>query len=401
MQAARQNLEELPGEDIGHVPSDDARILVVDDLKSSRMMIGAVLAAAGFTNLDYAGDGIEALEKIREIKPDLLVLDIVMPRMDGFDVCRKVRQELGHDFPILVQSGITNADERVRVFDEGATDLVSKPINAAELISRVRVHVEHRRLLADLRQYQRRMEDELRTAEAMQVSLMKSDEDVATIAEPRGARIASHYQPSNQLGGDLWQIFPIDDDCFGLLMVDLSGHGVTAAINAFRLHMLIESLTDDRGNPAQWLATLAERLYQLLPVEHFATGFYGVYDRRNRSMVYASGAAPTALVLRNDGRNEELDPSGLLLGVSDDVSYDARTVVFEPGDRLFLYSDALTEDFKYVESSLSETDLANIARQALLDDGLNGFPDRVKAQVFATPEDEMRDDITLILMEAR
>jgi sigma-B regulation protein RsbU (phosphoserine phosphatase) len=400
MQLARKSTEETLVEDVGPAPSDDARILVVDDLRSSRMLIGAVLAAAGFTNLDYAGDGVEALEKIRESKPDLLVLDIVMPRMDGFEVCRKVRHELGHDFPILVQSGIQDADERVRVFDEGATDLVSKPINAAELISRVRVHVEHRRLLASLRLYQSRMEGELRTAEAMQVSLMKTDEEVAAISEPRGAKISSHYQPSNKLGGDLWQIFPIDEDCFGLLMVDLSGHGVTAAINAFRLHMLIESLLDERRSPAKWLATLAERLYQLLPVEHFATGFYGVYDRRTRTMEYASGAAPTALILRNDGRNEELDPSGMLMGVSDDVEYEARRVVFEPGDRIFLYSDALTEDFKNVENSLSEEAVAQIARRALLDGGLDGFPGRVKAQVFASPEDEMRDDITLILMEA-
>jgi len=399
MPVVKEMLLEDPAYEAEMQHSDDSRILVVDDLRSSRMLIGAVLAAAGFTHIDYASDGVEAMAKIRESRPDLLVLDIMMPNMDGFEVCRRVRNDLGLDIPILVQSGIQEAEERVRVFDEGATDLVSKPINAAELISRVRVHVEHRRLLLNLRQYQNRMEEELRTAEAMQISLLKTDEEALAITEPRGAKLVSHYQPSNKLGGDLWQIFPIDEDRFGLLEVDLSGHGVTAAINAFRLHMLIESLTENRGDPAKWLGDLASNLYKLLPVEHFATAFYAVYDKRTQILEFASGAAPAPIVLRQDGGHEALDASGMLLGCADDTVYESRRVQLNEGDRVLLYSDALVEDFKDMDKSLSEDDVADISKKILAGRDITDFPARIIEKVFVDPSEIMRDDLTIILME--
>ena len=290
------SVEPTPATDDGR-RLEDARILIVDDLRSSRMLIGSVLQAAGFTNLDYAEDGVAAIEAFKANEPDIMLLDIVMPRMDGFEVCSYLRKEMKSEIPVLIQSGVQEGEQRVRAFEVGASDLVSKPINAGEMVSRLKLHLERRRLVRRLQRYQQRMEAELQAAEAMQQSLLCDVSELDEITVSRKARMEAFYQASHKLGGDLWSAFAIDEHRFGVLMVDLSGHGVTAAINAFRLHMLIEAQEKGRKDPAKWLAKLSSDLYEMLPVEHFATGFYGVFDARTQVMTFAAAGTPTPVMI--------------------------------------------------------------------------------------------------------
>ena len=382
------------------IEANDARVLIVDDLRSSRMLIGSVLKAAGFTNLDYAVDGVDALEKFRENEPDVVVLDIVMPRVDGFEVCHEIRQTFKSDVPILIQSGVQEGNQRVRAFDEGASDLVSKPINAAELVSRLRLHIERRRLIDRLQRYQTRMEEELHTAEAMQMSLLKSPEELEGLAAPKGAEVEAFYRASHKLGGDLWEAFEVDEDRFGLLMFDLSGHGVSAALNAFRLHMLVNSHKDLRGDPARWLAQVSADLYRMLPVQHFSTGFYGIYDRRDRSLTYAGAGAPTPVLIRG---NEalQLDGSGVIMGCLPSAEYNNHRLEMQPGDQLCLYSDALYEDFDDPTRSLEVEDLVDHIRTGLANRHKAGFADALVRSIFGHFPESMPDDLTIMRMEVK
>ncbi len=378
---------------------EDARILVVDDLRSSRMLIGSVLKAAGFNTLEYASDGIEAIEKIKEFNPDIMLLDIVMPRMDGFEVCEHVRGPMASDLPILIQSGVQEGDQRVRAFQAGASDLVSKPINAGEMISRVKLHVERRRLVESLRRYRQRMEEELKTAEAMQLSLMPGSTEANAVSKARGARLETFYRASNQLGGDLWTVFPVDETRFGLLMVDLSGHGVSAAINAFRLHVLIEAHKADRKDPGRWLSALSGDLYDMLPIEHFATGFYGVFDRETRSLTYAAAGAPAPVIVRADGATELVDASGLIMGATPAATYDNNQLQLAPGDRLCLYSDALYEDFNFPEASLQPEEIASHVLASVEASPPGEFPQTLMRRVYGQVPDDLPDDLTILLLE--
>lgn len=381
------------------VDSDNARILVVDDLRSSRMLIGSVLKSAGFSNIDYAGDGIEALERFEAHEPDIILLDIVMPRMDGFEVSDAIRNRFKSDVPILVQSGVQEAEQRVRAFDMGATDLVSKPINAGELISRLRLHIERRRLIARLQRYQKRMEEELHSAEGMQMSLMKEGPEVDAITQPRQARMETFYRPSYKLGGDLWDVFEIDEHRFGVLMVDLSGHGVSAAINAFRLHMLAERSEADATDPGQWLARLSDELYEILPIEHFATAFYGVFDTRDLSLTFAGAGAPTPVLRRANGNVEHLDASGLIMGCRSNGHYENQRLMLQPGDRLCLYSDALYENFDTPDGALSVEELSALIVATMEADAVDGFTIDLIKRVFGSVPESFPDDLTILMLE--
>ncbi|WP_019960143.1 PP2C family protein-serine/threonine phosphatase [Woodsholea maritima] len=374
--------------------------MVVDDLASTRNLIASVLRSAGFSNILFAIDGVDALEKIAAHPPDIIILDLVMPRKSGFEVCQEVREVLKLECPILVQSGLEDNLHRAKAFDVGASDLVIKPINPPELISRIKLHLEKRRVIETLKAYKSRMVDELRTAQAMQRALFKDPDSVERLGTRHGLKIATFFEPSDQIGGDFWDIWSLDEHRLAVLVVDISGHGVSAAINAFRLHMLVQEMSKISCLPAEWLSHMSRFLYEIFPVEHFATAFYGIYDRRTLTMTFAGAGAPSPLVLRQDGAVDICDASGLPLGCIEEASYTNQTISLKPGDCLMLYSDALVEDFDNENEQITDRELGARAQFVRRQIDWRDFPAQFVEGQFGTLEGPWRDDLTLVTLEA-
>ena len=389
-----------PSQKVAESGLEDARILVVDDLRSSRMMITAILKSAGFTTIEEAEDGDLALKKIQSWEPDIVILDIVMPNVDGYEVCQRVRNELNLAVPILVQSSLSQPDEKVRAFSEGASDIVSKPVDAGEMVSRVCLHLERDRLVKQLQRYQTRMETELKTAEQMQLALLKTGEEAQSIAEPYGLDIESFYQASNQLGGDLWDVFEVDENRLGLILVDLSGHGVSSAINAFRVHLLLRQLKDLAGEPAAFMAALNDKLSEILPVQQFATVFYCVWDRTNQTLRMSSAGAPYPVVLSSGGAARQLQVGGQIAGCKPGVVFEEQSVDLGPGDGIFLYSDALYEDFDAPENSLDAAQVTALGEKGAAAQPGNRLPTIMQA-AFPDQSKSFRDDLTLLFVSRR
>ena len=271
----------------------DAKILIVDDLLLLRELIKNYLAKEGFKNLYTAENGVEALEMIQKIHPDLLILDILMPEMNGFEVCRKIRSDPHFGgMPILVQTGVEESEERLEVFKVGATDLVLKPINGSELVARVRVHLQNVYMQRRQQRYHQRMVDELAAASRIQESLLPSKEKLDRICEKTGLRVDAYYQASSELGGDFWGLRLLPDNRLALYMADFSGHGVVSALNTFRLHTVLNQVELEWGEPAKWMSTVNKRLCQVTAVEHFATFIFAVIDPENNKLTYSAAAAP-------------------------------------------------------------------------------------------------------------
>jgi phosphoserine phosphatase RsbU/P len=230
----------MTGSSFASVNIRNSRILVVDDNRVNRHLLMAVLQRGGFPNVSMAEDGIDALARIEESAPDLILLDLMMPRMDGFEVCRRVRANSAwKDLPILVQSSLSSSDDRKQAFSAGATDFVTKPINATELLSRVRIHLENQALLRDLQGYRSRRQTELALARSMQERLLPPPSRLAQARTDLGLSLSAHFEPSSELGGDFWDLRRDDRNRLIVWLVDFSGHGVGAALNTFRLHAIL------------------------------------------------------------------------------------------------------------------------------------------------------------------
>ncbi len=322
-----------------------ARVLVVDDNRINRHLLLALLERGGITLIEQAEDGHDALVRIERFKPDLVLLDLMMPQMDGFEMCRRLRADSRwKSLPVLVQSSLNRAEDRARAFAAGATDYVTKPINAVELLARVRIHLRKRTMLRDLQQYHGRTEAELELARAMQARMLPGPDRLAELEAATGIAIHTHFAPSSELGGDFWGIERLPDGRVAIYLVDFSGHGVGAALNTFRLDAICRQIGSTELSPAEFLAAVNRRLCGLLPCGQFATMLTGVVDPAAGLFHYASAGSTAPMMWHPGDEAPRLgDGSGLPLGLLASASYDSRLMPMPPGARLFLYSDAAIE----------------------------------------------------------
>jgi sigma-B regulation protein RsbU (phosphoserine phosphatase) len=323
---------------------DELRVLVVDDCHQSRLVAASVLRQQGVRQIFFATDGQEALTAALEHTPDLILLDLIMPNMDGYACCRALRQLPGFtETPIIVQTGVEDTAGLTEAFAAGATDFVRKPIHANELISRTQVHLERLALMKILNAQQRQLQQELQAARAMQEMMLPDATLQRGLAELYGIDLAVHHQPCQSLSGDLWSAQPLGLREVAFWQIDFSGHGMLATMNGFRFHALTQARLTPASDPGSYLSELNTALHELLPRHCFATMFYGVLDVEAGRLRFSTAAHTTPLILRADGSLLPLEGQSFPLGALKESTYRTEEVPFTCGDTLFLYSDGLME----------------------------------------------------------
>ena len=263
----------------------NARILVVDDSDLIRELIGACLMTDGYYNICYAENGQDALEVIELETPDLIILDLEMPVMDGFELCKELRsRQSTASIPILIQSGRDTAADITRAFDYGASDMVVKPIKKFEILARTKVHLEHRFFVEKLTDFHDRVASELEQARKLQLDICPSEEELASFRDLYGLNIGWHYEPSSELGGDIGGLYPIDETHVAFFIADFSGHGVAAALNTFRMQTWLASLSQHYMQPDEMLKILNNFLYENLKRGTYATMLFGCIDLKGETL---------------------------------------------------------------------------------------------------------------------
>ncbi|MBV8165735.1 MAG: fused response regulator/phosphatase [Alphaproteobacteria bacterium] len=375
----------------------DARVLVVEDDEAYRAVIVRQLQRGGLTDIETAANGVEGLAKVVSFRPDLVLLDVRMPEMDGYEMCRRLRADpRTADLPVLFQTSVSSQKEQVACFEAGGSDYIAKPIRRRECLARMAVHLQNRRMVGRLRSYASRVERELSAARAMQADLSPSPARIAALAAAAGLEIAVHVEPSSELGGDTWSILDLGAGRVGLLLADFSGHGVAAAINAFRLQTLLLRLPPDPDAPGAWLGELNRALCGMLAEGQFAALFFGVLERGSDRLRYAACGGPNpALVDRAGAR--PLDGSGMMVGILEDATYDTREATLSRDGALLLYSDALSESRGSGAPPLGEAGVL-----ALCEAAADRAPplDHVLADGLAARR-PLKDDLTLLWVTRR
>ena len=340
--------------------------LVEDDVTMQGLLLAAI-RMLGVGKITLAGDGAECMRVVKEEgMPDLFILDVRMPNMDGFETCRAIRASPGGgDVPIIFGTAIDQPRECHRCFQVGATDLIHKPFFIPELQARVKVHLDRMLITRSLRSFHQRMDDALKAAGAMQRSLMRSDGD--NDLGVSGLEFDWIYEPSELIGGDLWSVEPLDDGRVFVSLLDLSGHGLIAAINAFRVHGMLSSLKHLRGDPEKWLIGINAAMAREFRAEVFATGLCGLVDTVAGTFTYASAGSPPPMMGRRSGRGDwtvaPLQSAGMMLGMMPNAQYRSHDVPFVPDQFLFLYSDGVLRASEGHE--MNDEDLASVLAASL------------------------------------
>jgi phosphoserine phosphatase RsbU/P len=321
----------------------DARILIVDDNAFNRTLLSAILAAGGFSDLHVAADGREALEAVFFHEPDLIILDLLMPGLDGYAVTRALRSDPRYaDLPILVQTALAGASQRGEAFQAGATDLVIKPVDQLELLARATLHLQNRQLIRDLRQYHERIGAELDLARQVYRQLLPGAARIADVERSTGVVIHRWGTLSDELGGELWGARALPDGRLAMYMLEIAGRGVTAALDGIRMHALLDDVAELAEQPARFLSALNRLACSMFELGHYAAASALVWDVQSGQLTVAcAGSAAPLLVAGDEVRR--LSGRGLPLGVSAVTVYDDQEIVV-PADSIILLGGGASAD---------------------------------------------------------
>ncbi|MBC7950421.1 MAG: fused response regulator/phosphatase [Rhodospirillaceae bacterium] len=375
-----------------HIDLAEARVLVVEDNEFNRQFACAVLGSMGLHLVECAPNGVEGLAKVVTFQPDLVLLDLMMPVMDGQEFLRRLRAIPDyHDLPVLVTTAMDTQEVRNATFALGAADYIDKPINRQELVARVSVHLRSHLLLKRLGKYHARLAHDLQTAQAMQEALLPTAAYLRETTARYGLFVDALFAPSAELGGDFWGLLPVDDHRLALFAVDFSGHGVAAAINTFRLHLLIQAASSHAGDPAAFLQALNQALLPLLPRGQFATMIMAVIDVQSGTLTMANAGGP-APVIGIGGATRRAATSHLPLGIAAGASYTNQVLGFPRGSHVSLYSDGFSEMTDQSGQYLGEAGI-----EALVAECIDGPPSEMLKRVMdgfarkvpGRPEDDL------------
>lgn len=364
------------------------RVLIVDDEEDFRRFAGRALKTAADYDIHEAGDGQAAKELLCAQDVDVVIADLVMPRMDGLSLMRWARQARpGPEWIIL--SGQATVDRATEAARLGAFDFLCKPLGAAEsLLAAVRNAVTQRRLTAErerltqeLEQRNERLseqvrqltrafgllceqaetiEEDLRRAELIQRALL-----MCTPPPPGKLTVNAVYRPSRKVGGDLYDVVQADERHSIAYVADAAGHGLSAAMLAVLFKHRLDML-DDRRRPRTPAAVLRAVNRALLAEcgapGLFITAAYCLIDTDSGGVVVSSAGHPPLLVRHADGRSEAIRHTGPALGISADAKFAERHLRLGPGDKLLMYTDGLLDSPDKDRALTGEQILGTLAR---------------------------------------
>ncbi|HZF09395.1 MAG TPA: SpoIIE family protein phosphatase [Thermoanaerobaculia bacterium] len=325
------------------------RVLVVDDGVMNRQILASILGKAGLECL-LAGDGGEALRCARESRPDLVLLDVVMPGKNGYEVCAELKADPETaDIPVIFLSSLDEAADKIRGLSAGAADYVAKPFDAGEVLARVKTQLRMCQLTRSLQslnhhliEKQRCLDEDLQAAAHIQSALIPRPGFTLP-----GVALSWLFVPSSAVGGDIFNALQLDAEHVAFYILDVNGHGVPPAMIAL---LAWQSLSPAMGlvvhhgaavAPAEVLCRL-ETEYPYERFERYFTISYLLLHVPSGRLTYSTAAHPFPLLLRREGTLQSLEEGGSIVGLGLGL-YEQGEVVLERGDRLFLYTDGIVE----------------------------------------------------------
>lgn len=332
-------------------------VFVVDDDPSIVRTIDGFLKRAGFRT-ESAGDVAGALQGIRAKRPDLVLLDVNLPDGSGFDVCKTLSHETSAlATPVLFISANEDTSTKVRGFEVGGVDYITKPIVGAEVVARVRTHLRLKRAFERLAELQAERLQQLASA---QRNLMPSPQDIPE------ARFEVSIRQVLTAGGDFYDVIPTGQSVVDYLVADASGHDLAASLWTASLKALAAEYAGPLNLPVEIVREMNSSLRHILPRGAFFTLIYARVNRQTGRVSLVNAGHPPAIITRHAAEEPViLRQEGDVVGAFDDAVFGVAELTLEAGDRIFFYTDGLIENGGPYEDGLQNLARACQARQGL------------------------------------
>lgn len=369
-------------------------VLLVDDEPANIQIVNSILKDE--YKIRVATNGAKALELATATPPpDLILLDVVMPEMDGYEVCTRLKTVYEtRDIPVVFLTGQTETSDETRGFEVGAVDYIHKPFSPAVVQARVHTHLTLRGIRQQLAQQLDTIKQELEIARKIQLSILP--DQVPAIPD---LDLAARYVPMTQVAGDFYDFIVIDEKHLGILVADVSGHGMPAALIASMLKIALAAQVVHAADPAKVLDGLNQTLCGKFH-DHYVTAIYVYLDLEKRILRYAGAGHPPVLLCDGaTGSVRELSENGFFLSWVREATYTSQEVPLGQGDWVILYTDGITETSNPREEEFGKDGFRDfIERNSFLsaEEFASKLLEEIQRWSGRTKDEEPDDDITLV-----
>jgi serine phosphatase RsbU (regulator of sigma subunit) len=319
-------------------------VLVVDDEAFNVDYLIQELEEYGVKTLS-AANGVEALEQVGEHSPDLVLLDIMMPKMDGFEVLAKMKSDAAmRDIPVIIISAHSDMPHILKGIGMGAEDYLPKPFDPLLLKARVNASLEKKRFRNLEKAYLQGLERELEIGRQIQEGFLPRE-----IETPEGWQIAAFFRAAREVSGDFYDVFPLAENQLALVIGDVTDKGVGAALymalfrTLFRALLSTNGFAGSKNSLSEACKFINDYICRVHDSESFCTAFVAKLDTSSGKLSYVSAGHDHPLVLRAGGTLEEIHPTGPAIGAMDEAEFELGEIQLNSGDALFCYTDGLLD----------------------------------------------------------
>lgn len=312
-------------------------VLAVDDNPVNLTYISTVLSKEGYT-VYKAKDGDSAKQEAVRRRPDLILLDIVMPGEDGFSVIKFLKNHSATtSIPVIFLTGQTELDSKLTGFELGAVDYIIKPFHAPEVLARVRLHLKLSIATNSLISSQAAKLKQIKEA---QKSMLAYPDMIPE------ARFGVYYKALEEAGGDFYEVLRISDNIFGYFIADFSGHDIKTSYMTSSVKALLKQNCNTVYQSVESMKMVNDVLSEILPEGKYLTASYVRLNRRTKQVTIVSCGHPPVVYVPFSGEARLINLEGDILGLFKDVYFGSEVINVSPGDRFYLYSDGVTESSK-------------------------------------------------------
>ncbi len=339
-------------------------ILIVEDNPESLDILRARLTAHNYEVIT-APDGEAGLTMAREREPDLILLDIMMPKMDGIDVCRHIRADPSLQFmPIIMVTAKTDSKDIIAGLEAGGDEYLTKPVDQSALVARVKSMLRIKKLHDTVLDQSAKLKGQLETATKIQSLFWPKIPQLKA-----GSHLWAVSIPASYVGGDLYDVIPLPDDSMLAYVADVCGKGVPAALIMAALSTKIRSEALLQSEVNKLLETINQTMFSLISEEVlFATICLARYWPSSGKMEYTVGGHLQPLWIDENGLRNFPELKGLSLGIKEQVHYEKKEILLSPGESIIFFTDGI------VEARNENSELFGNDRLAELIEQTNGPP---------------------------
>ena len=399
-------------------------VLVVDDEKANINVLVELMKKE--YRILVANNGEKALAIASREKPDLILLDIMMPEMDGYEVLRHLKADSRTmEIPVIFLTAMSQITDEEKGLNLGAVDYIVKPISPSIMMARVKTHLilkqakevlknqneileqrvkertkeilELQQVEFDLRVANEKVENELNIAAQIQKSILPSS--FPAYPDRKEFELYAFMQPARYIGGDFYDFFFVDDNTLALVMADVSDKGVPAALLMMVSRTLINSLAIDIRSPSVVLEKANNIMCQNNDSGMFVTVFLAFYDVSSGKLTATNGGHCASLIIDIDGTSRQWATThGPALGFTEGVHYKEETVDLEVGQTLFLYTDGITEAMSLDKELFGLDKLQDLLKRKH-DFKLDRLCSDIEISLSEFQEGQQFDDITMLALK--